>query len=74
MSRVERAEHAAETRAAHMQDFIAAFEQGGEKACHSLLMKKKADKPQETHVFLRAFESVMRSARHVHTVAPAKVA
>jgi len=63
MSHAEKAIQAAYKVKSHRSDFIAAHDQGGEKAMTSLLLHKKAVCPQETHIFLAAHNEVLGLAR-----------
>lgn len=67
MSRAEKAIQAACKVKSHRSDFMAAHDEGGEKAMTTLLLHKKAVCPQETHIFLAAHNEVLGLARKVHT-------
>jgi len=63
MSRAEKSIQAACKVKSHRGDFIAAHNQGGEKAMTTLLLEKKAVCPQESHIFLAAHNEVLGLAR-----------
>jgi hypothetical protein len=66
MSRAEKSIKAACKVKSHRQNFMAAHDQGGEKAMTKVLLQKKAECPQESHIFLAAHNEVLGLARKSH--------